>query len=33
LVDMVKADDKHARITDARVDAKSGGRAGDWTAP
>ena len=33
LVDMVKAVDKHARITDVRVVAKSGGRSGDWTAP
>lgn len=30
LVDMVKAIDKHARITDIRVVAKSGGRSGDW---
>lgn len=30
LVDMVKAIDKHARITDVRVTAKSGGRSGDW---
>ena len=30
LVDMVKAVDKHARITDIRVTAKSGGRSGDW---
>ena len=30
-VDMVKAVDKHARITDVRVTAKSGGRSGDWT--
>ncbi len=30
LVDMVKAVDKHARITDVRVTAKSGGRTGDW---
>ena len=33
LVDMVKAVDKRARITDVRVTAKSGGRSGDWTAP
>ena len=33
LIDMVKAVDKHARITDVRVVAKSGGRSGDWTAP
>lgn len=31
LIDMVKAVDKHARITDVRVIAKSGGRSGDWT--
>jgi cyclic pyranopterin phosphate synthase len=30
LVDMVKAVDRHARITDIRVTAKSGGRSGDW---
>jgi cyclic pyranopterin phosphate synthase len=33
LIDMVKAVDKHARITDVRVTAKSGGRSGDWTEP
>jgi cyclic pyranopterin phosphate synthase len=33
LVDMIKAVDKHSRITDIRVVAKSGGRSGDWTAP
>ena len=33
LIDMVKAVDKHARITDVRVVAKSGGRSGAWTAP
>jgi cyclic pyranopterin phosphate synthase len=33
LVDMVKALDKHTRITDVRVTAKSGGRSGDWTEP
>lgn len=32
LVDMVKAVDRHTRITDVRVTAKSGGRSGDWTA-
>ncbi|MBO1765906.1 cyclic pyranopterin monophosphate synthase MoaC [Allobranchiibius sp. GilTou38] len=31
LVDMIKAVDKHARITDIRVTAKSGGRSGDWS--
>ncbi len=30
VVDMVKAVDKGAVITDVRVDAKSGGRSGDW---
>ncbi len=33
LVDMVKAVDRHARITDVRVTAKSGGRSGDWQEP
>ena len=28
---MVKAVDKHARITDVEVVAKSGGRSGDWS--
>jgi cyclic pyranopterin monophosphate synthase len=32
LVDMIKAVDRAARITDVRVVAKSGGRSGDWTA-
>jgi cyclic pyranopterin phosphate synthase len=32
LVDMIKAVDRHSRITDVRVTAKSGGRSGDWTA-
>src|SRR3954463_10826098 len=31
LVDMVKAVDKAAVITDVRVESKSGGRSGDWT--
>jgi len=30
LIDMVKAVDRHARISDVRVTAKSGGRSGDW---
>ncbi|MDO5628290.1 MAG: cyclic pyranopterin monophosphate synthase MoaC [Mobilicoccus sp.] len=30
MIDMIKAVDKHARITDVRVTAKSGGRSGDW---
>ncbi|GAA5166600.1 cyclic pyranopterin monophosphate synthase MoaC [Ornithinimicrobium tianjinense] len=33
LIDMVKAVDKLATITDVRVTAKSGGRSGDWTRP
>lgn len=32
LYDMIKAVDKHARITDTRVLAKSGGKSGDWSA-
>lgn len=31
VVDMVKAVDKAAVITDIRVDSKSGGRSGDWS--
>ena len=31
VVDMVKAVDKEAVITDVRVVAKSGGRSGDWS--
>lgn len=31
VVDMIKAVDKAAVITDVRVQAKSGGRSGDWT--
>ena len=31
VVDMIKAVDKHARITDVEVVAKSGGRSGDWS--
>lgn len=31
LYDMVKAVDRTAVITDVRVEAKSGGRRGDWT--
>jgi cyclic pyranopterin phosphate synthase len=33
VVDMVKAVDKAAVITDVRVEAKSGGKSGDWTRP
>ena len=31
VVDMVKAVDKGAVITDVQVESKSGGRSGDWT--
>jgi cyclic pyranopterin monophosphate synthase len=31
VIDMVKAVDKHARISDVEVVAKSGGRSGDWS--
>ncbi|MDP3893196.1 cyclic pyranopterin monophosphate synthase MoaC, partial [Nocardioides sp.] len=31
VVDMVKAVDKAAVITDVRVETKSGGRSGDWS--
>jgi cyclic pyranopterin phosphate synthase len=31
VIDMVKAVDKHARITDVEVVAKSGGRSGNWS--
>ena len=33
VVDMIKAVDREAVITDVRVLAKSGGRSGDWTRP
>jgi cyclic pyranopterin phosphate synthase len=33
VIDMVKAVDKHARITDIEVVAKSGGKSGDWVSP
>ena len=33
VVDMVKAVDKHAVISDVTVVAKSGGRSGDWVRP
>lgn len=33
IIDMVKAIDRHGRITDVRVTAKSGGRSGDWAEP
>lgn len=31
LVDMIKAVDRLATVTDVQVVAKSGGRSGDWT--
>lgn len=31
VIDMVKAVDKSAAITDVRVEEKSGGKSGDWT--
>ena len=31
VIDMVKAVDKAATITDVRVETKSGGKSGDWT--
>ncbi len=33
VVDMVKAVDKGAVITDVRVESKTGGKSGDWTRP
>jgi cyclic pyranopterin phosphate synthase len=33
VVDMVKAVDKSAVISDIRVDSKSGGKSGDWVRP
>ncbi|MFJ5225257.1 cyclic pyranopterin monophosphate synthase MoaC [Streptomyces sp. NPDC088400] len=33
VVDMVKAVDKGAVITDVRVEEKTGGKSGDWTRP
>jgi cyclic pyranopterin phosphate synthase len=33
VVDMVKAVDKSATITDVRLVSKTGGKSGDWTAP
>jgi cyclic pyranopterin phosphate synthase len=33
VIDMVKAVDKAAVITDVRVETKSGGRSGDWQRP
>ena len=31
VIDMIKAVDKGAIITDVRVEAKSGGKSGDWS--
>lgn len=31
IYDMIKAVDKHAVLTDIKVDAKSGGKSGDWS--
>ena len=33
VVDMVKAVDKAATITDVRVETKTGGKSGDWVRP
>ncbi len=33
VVDMVKAVDKAATITDVRVESKTGGKSGDWSRP
>lgn len=33
VVDMVKAVDKSAVITDVRIDSKTGGKSGDWSRP
>jgi cyclic pyranopterin phosphate synthase len=33
VIDMVKAVDKAATITDVRVDEKTGGRSGTWRRP
>jgi cyclic pyranopterin phosphate synthase len=33
VVDMVKAVDKGAVITDVRIETKSGGKSGDWSRP
>jgi cyclic pyranopterin phosphate synthase len=33
LIDMIKAIDKAAVITDVRVLSKTGGRSGDWHRP
>jgi cyclic pyranopterin monophosphate synthase len=33
VIDMVKAVDKAATITDVRVESKTGGKSGDWSRP
>ena len=33
IVDMVKGVDRSARIREAKIVAKSGGRSGDWVRP
>ena len=33
IVDMVKGLDKSVRIADVRLEAKSGGKSGDWLRP
>lgn len=33
VIDMVKAVERTAVLTDVRIDAKSGGRSGDWVRP
>ena len=33
IVDMVKGVDRSARISEAKIVAKSGGRSGDWVRP
>ena len=33
IVDMVKGVDRSARITEAKIVSKSGGRSGDWVRP
>jgi len=33
VIDMVKAVDKAAVITDVRVESKTGGKSGDWSRP
>ena len=33
LIDMVKGVDRSARISEAKIISKSGGRSGEWTRP